>query len=82
MSEAIDLTVMRAMHGALRREVAHLDRFTTAADRDPGRALATAAGWTLFKQALLATTRPRTRLCGLRCGRVWPVVRRNWGCWR
>ncbi|MET9694476.1 hemerythrin domain-containing protein, partial [Streptomyces sp. NPDC006514] len=52
MSDAIDLTVMYAMHGALRRELAQLDRVTTTADCDPVRVLATAAGWTLFKQAL------------------------------
>ncbi|MGW7345980.1 hemerythrin domain-containing protein [Streptomyces sp. NPDC054854] len=70
MSEAIDLTVMRAMHGALRREVAHLDRFTTAADRDPGRVLATAAGWTLFKQALLAHHAAEDEA-------LWPALRQS-----
>ncbi|WP_030851778.1 hemerythrin domain-containing protein [Streptomyces sp. NRRL F-4474] len=54
MSNALDLTVMYAMHGALRRDLAQLDRVTTAADCDPVRVLATAAGWTLLKQALHA----------------------------
>ncbi|MEU6899575.1 hemerythrin domain-containing protein [Streptomyces virginiae] len=54
MTGAIDLTVMYAMHDALRRELAHLDRITTAADRDPRHVLPTAAGWKLFKAALRA----------------------------
>ncbi|MFD0418253.1 hemerythrin domain-containing protein [Streptomyces sp. NPDC127108] len=54
MSDAIDLTAMYAMHDALRRELAHLDRVTTTADRDPRHVLATAAGWQLLKKALHA----------------------------
>ena len=38
---------MYAMHQALRREAAQLDRIT-----EPGRSLPTAVGWRLFKQAL------------------------------
>ncbi|WP_330334501.1 hemerythrin domain-containing protein [Streptomyces sp. NBC_00536] len=70
MSDAIDLTVMYAMHGALRRELAQLDRVTTAADRDPVRVLATAAGWTLFKQALRAHHAAED-------GALWPSLRQN-----
>ncbi|MCX4826275.1 hemerythrin domain-containing protein [Streptomyces sp. NBC_01142] len=54
MSDAIDLTVMYAMHDALRRELAHLERITTAVDRDPRYVLATAAGWQLFQKSLHA----------------------------
>ncbi|WCD91058.1 hypothetical protein KPP03845_200019 (plasmid) [Streptomyces xanthophaeus] len=54
MSDALDLTVMDAVHGALRRDLARLDRVTTAADCDPVRVLTTAAGWPLFKRALRA----------------------------
>ncbi|MER6445384.1 hemerythrin domain-containing protein [Streptomyces venezuelae] len=54
MSGTVDLTVMYATHRALRRELAQLDRITTAADRDPVRVLTTAAGWTLLKEALHA----------------------------
>ncbi|WP_405921622.1 hemerythrin domain-containing protein [Streptomyces sp. NBC_00122] len=54
MSNRIDPTAMYAMHDALRRELVHLDRVTTRADRDPRHVLATAAGWKLFKKALRA----------------------------
>ncbi|MDX6757907.1 MULTISPECIES: hemerythrin domain-containing protein [Streptomyces] len=54
MSDALDLTLMYAMHEALRRDLAHLDRITTAADIDPRLVMATAAGWKLFKKALRA----------------------------
>ncbi|WP_411105207.1 hemerythrin domain-containing protein [Streptomyces sp. cmx-4-9] len=70
MSAAIDLTLMYAMHGALRRDLAQLDRVTIAADRDPARVLATAAGWTLFKQALRAHHTAED-------GALWPSLRRN-----
>ncbi|MFD7786146.1 hypothetical protein ACFV4Q_24095 [Streptomyces nojiriensis] len=51
MSDATDLAVKYAVHGALRREPARLDRVATAADRDPVRVLAAPAGQTLFEQA-------------------------------
>ncbi|WP_327411898.1 hemerythrin domain-containing protein [Streptomyces sp. NBC_01233] len=70
MSDAIDLTVMHAMHDALRRELAHLDRVTTAADRDPRQVLANAAGWTLFKKALHAHHAAEDDA-------LWPSLRQN-----
>ncbi|MET9609280.1 hemerythrin domain-containing protein [Streptomyces sp. NPDC006512] len=70
MSVALDLTVMYAMHDALRRELAHLDRVTTAADLDPGQVLATAAGWTLFKKALRAHHRAEDDA-------LWPSLRES-----
>ncbi len=70
MSEAIDLTVTYAMHDALRRELAQLDRVTTAADRDPRQVLATAAGWTLFKKALHAHHTAEDDA-------LWPPLRQN-----
>ncbi|MFF4388690.1 hemerythrin domain-containing protein [Streptomyces sp. NPDC001552] len=70
MSDAIDLTAMYAMHDALRRELAHLDRLTTAADHDPRQVLATAAGWTLFKKALHAHHAAEDDA-------LWPSLRRN-----
>lgn len=54
MTDAIDLTVMHAMHAALRRELAHLDRISTTVDREPRHVLPTAPGWKLFKAALRA----------------------------
>ncbi|MEV0173391.1 hemerythrin domain-containing protein [Streptomyces sp. NPDC050803] len=67
MSDAVDLTVMYAMHDALRRELAHLDRMTTSADRDPGQLPAT-AGWALFKKALHAHDTAEDEA-------LWPVLR-------
>ncbi|MGZ9928727.1 hemerythrin domain-containing protein [Streptomyces sp. NC-S4] len=70
MSDAIGLTVMYAMHDALRRELVHLDRITTAADHDPRQVLATAAGWTLFKKALHAHHTAEDDA-------LWPPLRRK-----
>ncbi|MFJ6478799.1 MULTISPECIES: hemerythrin domain-containing protein [unclassified Streptomyces] len=70
MSDAIDLTVMYAVHDALRRELAHLDRLTTVADQDPRQVLATTAGWTLFKKALRAHHTAEDDA-------LWPSLRRN-----
>ncbi|GAA2800846.1 hemerythrin domain-containing protein [Kitasatospora aburaviensis] len=70
MSDDIDLTVMYAMHDALRRELADLDRVTTAAHCDPRQVLATAAGWTLFKKALRAHHTAEDEA-------LWPSLRQN-----
>ncbi|MFJ3728582.1 hemerythrin domain-containing protein [Streptomyces sp. NPDC090045] len=70
MSDAVDLAVTYAMHDALRRELAHLDRISTAADRDPRQVLATAAGWTLFKKALHAHHTAEDDA-------LWPPLRQN-----
>ncbi|MFF5705542.1 hemerythrin domain-containing protein [Streptomyces sp. NPDC012794] len=61
---------MYAVHDALRRELAHLDRLTTAADRDPRQVLATASGWALFKKALHAHHAAEDHA-------LWPPLRRN-----
>ncbi|MGW4896721.1 hemerythrin domain-containing protein [Kitasatospora sp. NPDC004240] len=68
--DAIDLTVVWATHAALRRELAHLDRVTTTADRDARLVLATAAGWRMFKQALDAHH-------GAEDDALWPPLRRS-----
>ncbi|MEV7771794.1 hemerythrin domain-containing protein [Kitasatospora sp. NPDC086791] len=68
--DAIDLTVVRAMHDALRRELAHLDRITTAADRDTQGVLTAAAGWQMFKQALHAHHSAEDDA-------LWPALRRS-----
>ncbi|WP_234327898.1 hemerythrin domain-containing protein [Streptomyces sp. NRRL F-2664] len=70
MNDAIDLTVLHATHAALRRELAQLDRVTTAADRDPVHVLATAAGWTLLKKALRAHHEAEDSA-------LWPSLRQN-----
>ncbi|MFF4433934.1 hemerythrin domain-containing protein [Streptomyces sp. NPDC001513] len=70
MSDAVDLTLTYAVHAALRRELAHLDRVTTAVDRDPRQVLATATGWTLFKKALHAHHTAQDDA-------LWPSLRQN-----
>ncbi|MER6314245.1 hemerythrin domain-containing protein [Streptomyces sp. NPDC001581] len=70
MSDAVDLTLTYAVHAALRRELAHLDRVTTAADRDPRQVLATATGWTLFKKALHTHHTAQDDA-------LWPSLRQN-----
>ncbi|MFE5720493.1 hemerythrin domain-containing protein [Streptomyces erythrochromogenes] len=70
MNDAIDLTLLYAVHSALRRDLAELDRVTTAADRDPVHVLATAAGWTMFKKALRAHHAAEDSA-------LWPSLRRN-----
>jgi hemerythrin-like domain-containing protein len=69
MSDDIDLTATYAMHNALRRELAHLDRMTTGADRDP-RQLPATAGWVLLKKALRAHHRAEGEV-------LWPALRRR-----
>ncbi|MFD6231790.1 hemerythrin domain-containing protein [Streptomyces sp. NPDC060232] len=69
MSDDIDLTTMYAMHDALRRELARLDRITIGTDRDP-RHLPTTAGWTLFKRALHAHHTAEDEA-------LWPALRRR-----
>lgn len=52
MSERLDMTLMNAMHNALRRELEHIAKITAGAGDDPRRILANAAGWEMFKKAL------------------------------
>ncbi|KAA2265358.1 hemerythrin domain-containing protein [Solihabitans fulvus] len=70
MTDTIDLTAMYAMHDALRRELAHLNRITAAADVDARQVLATAAGWQLFKTALHIHHSAEDDA-------LWPVLREN-----
>jgi iron-sulfur cluster repair protein YtfE (RIC family) len=52
MSGNLDMTLMYAMHNALRRDLEDLARITSRPDDDPRRILAGAAGWQMFKRAL------------------------------
>ncbi|MGW2401618.1 NAD-dependent epimerase/dehydratase family protein [Kitasatospora sp. NPDC001664] len=54
MTDSFDLTVTRAMHDALRRELRHLALVTASVAPDPCTVLRTAAGWDLFRRALRA----------------------------
>ncbi|MER7821953.1 hemerythrin domain-containing protein [Streptomyces sp. NPDC096097] len=69
MSDVVDLTAMYAVHDALRRELAYLDRITISTDRDP-RHLPTTAGWALFKRALHAHHTAEDDA-------LWPALRRR-----
>lgn len=48
----LDMTMMYAMHDALRRELERIARITARADDDPRHVLSTAAGWEMFKAYL------------------------------
>ena len=48
----LDMTMMYAMHDALRRELVRIARITARPDDDPQHVLATAAGWEMFKTYL------------------------------
>src|SRR5260370_2016611 len=52
MSGSLVMTLMYAMHNALRRELGHIAGITACIDDDPRRILASAAGWAMFKKAL------------------------------
>lgn len=63
----LDMTMMFAIHDALRRELERITRITSRVDEDPRHVLSTAVGWELFKKFLTAhhTSEDRT---------VWPVM--------
>lgn len=69
MSFTIDMTMMYAVHDALRRELERIARVTARIDDDPRRVLGTAVGWEMFKRYLHAhhTAEDET---------VWPVMER------
>jgi len=67
-SEPLDMTMMYAIHTALRRDLGNIARGARAAGDDPTRLIATNFGWGLFKQFLTlhhntedATLWPRMR---------------------
>jgi hemerythrin-like domain-containing protein len=62
-----DMTMMYALHDALRRELERIARITARVDEDPRHVLSTAVGWELFKKFLTIhhTSEDVT---------VWPVM--------
>ncbi|MFD8818548.1 hemerythrin domain-containing protein [Streptomyces sp. NPDC059627] len=48
----LDMTMMFAIHDALRRELERIARITARVDEDPRHILSTAVGWELFKKFL------------------------------
>ncbi len=69
MSGRLDMTLMYAMHNALRRELGHIAGITACIDDDPRRILASAAGWAMFKKALHVHH-------GAEDDALWPAMRR------
>ncbi|MXM68923.1 hemerythrin domain-containing protein [Streptomyces sp. HUCO-GS316] len=63
----LDMTMMFAIHDALRRELERIARITARVDEDPRHVLSTAVGWELFKKFLVIhhTSEDIT---------VWPVM--------
>lgn len=66
----LDMTAMRVMHDALRRELAHLARVTVRVGDDPRDVLRTAAGWRLFKTSLRIHHTAEDEA-------LWPALRGN-----
>jgi iron-sulfur cluster repair protein YtfE (RIC family) len=64
------MTVMYAMHDALRRELEHIARVTVRIDDDPWHVLRTALGWQLFKRSVRIHHSAEDDL-------LWPVLRRR-----
>ena len=68
MEFRLDMSMMFAMHDALRRELAQVGRIAARRDADPGTLLRSALGWELFKKFLLAHHRAED-------DSLWPVLR-------
>ena len=53
MDDKLDMSMMFAMHDALRRELVQVGRIARLRDDHPGQLLRAALGWELFKKFLL-----------------------------
>jgi len=65
----LDMTMMYAMHDALRRELVRIAPITARANPDPRQVLSTAAGWEMFKAYLRVHHQSEDDA-------VWPVMYR------
>ncbi|MFE3169365.1 hemerythrin domain-containing protein [Streptomyces sp. NPDC059224] len=63
----LDMTMMFAIHDALRRELERIARITARVDEDPRHVLSTAVGWELFKKFLTVHHTSEDDM-------VWPVM--------
>ncbi|WP_336211462.1 hemerythrin domain-containing protein [Nonomuraea sp. LPB2021202275-12-8] len=70
MTYKLDMTMMFAMHDALRRELERIARVAARPGDDPRQALRTAVGWELFKTFLLVHHTAEDLA-------IWPVMRRE-----
>jgi iron-sulfur cluster repair protein YtfE (RIC family) len=66
----LDMTMMAAIHDALRRELERIARITARVDEDPRHVLSTAVGWEMFKKFLQAHHGSEDEV-------VWPVMQRQ-----
>jgi iron-sulfur cluster repair protein YtfE (RIC family) len=66
----LDMTMMFAIHDALRRELERIARVAARGDEDPRRVLSTAVGWELFKKFLQVHHSSEDTT-------VWPVMHRE-----
>src|ERR1700719_1835498 len=70
MDFTLDMSMMFAMHDALRRELTQVTRIARLRDDDPGPLLRAALGWELFKKFLLVHHQSEDDT-------LWPTLRTN-----
>jgi len=68
MEYKLDMSMMFAMHDALRRELEQVTRITALRDDNPGPMLRAALGWELFKKFLLVHHQTEDDV-------LWPALR-------
>ena len=71
MDYQLDVSMMFAMHDALRRELVQVAHVTSRSDDHPGQLLRAALGWSSSRSSCWSTTSPKTTRCGRLCGRTW-----------
>ena len=70
MDYLLDVSMMFAMHDALRRELVQVARIASRTDDHPGQLLRAALGWELFKKFLLVHHQSEDDT-------LWPALRTN-----
>jgi hypothetical protein len=70
MEYRLDMSMMFAMHDALRRELVQVARIASRTDDNPGQLLRAALGWELFKKFLLVHHQSEDDT-------LWPTLRTN-----
>ncbi len=70
MEYQLDMSMMFAMHDALRRELVQVGRIASRTDDHPGQLLRAALGWELFKKFLLVHHQSEDDT-------LWPALRTN-----
>ena len=70
MEYQLDMSMMFAMHDALRRELVQVARIASRTDDHPGQRLRAALGWELFKKFLLVHHQSEDDT-------LWPTLRTN-----